>query len=339
MKLIFLLISAFLGLATTDKCSDCLADGKHWCVTVNACGFTPCITTITKPLNCPELPDKAHAYDDGFIRDKVLITHSAAYNMDPQKCFDSKMPTMKVSKTVNVNCDRYGPKAMCFGFTAVDTVQKVIALTFRGTEGNVQLTEEILDFFHGKKPFFDAGNVFEYFYDAFLFQWNGGLQQDIRKLKYQYPSYELWVTGHSMGGAIASIAASYIVKSALYTADSIKLVTLGQPRTGDYDFAAWHDRTFPYSFRIVHHRDIAAHIPPQDGPDELFHHRTEVWQFYTAHMRVSRYNNNMTLGEPYHLCAEADGLYCSARQLDVSAEDHVWYFGRNFVEWGQAGCP
>ncbi|UMM21661.1 hypothetical protein L5515_003247 [Caenorhabditis briggsae] len=336
-------IALILGLATADKCSDCLAQGKHWCVTVNSCGFTPCVTTITvcleqvlgqklnkleKALNCPELPDKAHAYDDSFMRNKVFITHSAAYNMDPQKCFTSKMPSMKVSKVVNVNCDRYGPKAMCFSFTAYDTTQRVIALTFRGTEGGTQLTEEILDFFHGKKAFFDAGNVFEYFYDAFLFQWIAGLSQDLRNLKYKYPDYEIWVTGHSMGGAIASIAASYLVKTGLYTSDKIKLVTLGQPRTGDYAFAQWHDATFPYSFRIVHHRDIAAHIPPMEGQDELFHHRTEVW-----------YNNNMTVGMPYTLCAEADGLYCSARQLDYSAEDHIWYFGINFVDWGAAGCP
>ncbi|CAO4368590.1 unnamed protein product [Caenorhabditis nigoni] len=317
-----------LGLATADKCSDCLAQGKHWCVTVNACGFTPCVTTITKALNCPELPDKAHAYDDAFMRNKVFITHSAAYNMDPQKCFTSKMPSMKVSKVVNVNCDRYGPKAMCFSFTAYDTTQRVLALTFRGTEGGTQLTEDRALKIVGKKAFFDAGNVFEYFYDAFLFQWNGGLSQDLRNLKYKYPDYEIWVTGHSMGGAIASIAASYIVKTGLYTSDKIKLVTLGQPRTGDYAFAQWHDATFPYSFRIVHHRDIAAHIPPMEGQDELFHHRTEVW-----------YNNNMTVGMPYTLCAEADGLYCSARQVDYSTEDHVWYFGINFVDWGAAGCP
>lgn len=47
----------------------------------------------------------------------------------------------------------------------------------------------------------------------------------------------------------------------------------------------------------------------------------------------------MTIGQPYTLCAEADGLYCSNRQLDYSTEDHVWYFGINFVDWGAAGCP
>uniref|UniRef100_A0A8R1HVM9 Lipase_3 domain-containing protein n=1 Tax=Caenorhabditis japonica TaxID=281687 RepID=A0A8R1HVM9_CAEJA len=238
------------------------------------------------------------------------------------------MPTMKLSKTFSVNCSESGPQTNCFGYTAFDTTQKVVVMSFRGTDGNVQLVDEMLSFFTGKKPFFDdAGHIFTYFYDAFFFLWNGGLSQEIRTLKYQYPGYELWVNGHSLGGAIASIAASYVVHSGLYDASKVKLVTMGQPRTGDYEYAMWHDRTFPYSFRIVHHRDIVPHIPPQYGVDELFHHRTEIW-----------YDNNMTSTDPFHICAEADGLYCSNRQLETSSPDHVTYFDMNMPVWGSAGC-
>lgn len=325
----------FLGLALVlshveaSKCSDCIASGKHWCVTVNECGFSPCVTSISKALNCPELPDKAHAYDDAFVRSKILVTTAAAFNEHPDKCFKNSMPTMTLSKTFSVKCSAEGPQTNCFGFTSFDTTQKVIVMSFRGTQGATQLTEEILDFFTGKKQLFpDAGNIFTYFYDAFFFLWNGGLSQDIRNLKYKYPDYELWVTGHSLGGAIASIAASYVVHTGLYTGANVKLVTMGQPRTGDYDYALWHDKTFPYSFRIVHHKDIVPHIPPQYGKDELFHHRTEVW-----------YNNNMSTTDPYHICAEADGLYCSNRQLDSYPPDHLTYFDINMPDWGSQGCP
>ncbi|CAB3401816.1 unnamed protein product [Caenorhabditis bovis] len=235
-QLFVLVLPLLTILCSADKCSDCLASGKHWCETLKKCGVSPCLTAITKALNCPELPDKAHAYDDNFIRTKVFITHAAAYNMDPQTCFNKQLPSMRVSQIVNINCDPVGPKANCFSFIAVDTTQKAIVLAFRGTIGNIQLAEELLDFFRAKKQFFDAGHVFEYFYDAFLIQWNAGLQSDLRKLKYQYPGFELWVTGHSLGGAMASIAASYIVKVGLYDGTQIKLVTLGQPRTGDYDY-------------------------------------------------------------------------------------------------------
>ncbi|KIH50467.1 hypothetical protein ANCDUO_19454, partial [Ancylostoma duodenale] len=86
----------------------------------------------------------------------------------------------------------------------------------------------------------------------------------------------------------------------MWTPENVRLVTFGQPRTGDYDFATWHDATFPYAYRIVHQNDPVPHIPPRLGRDKLFHHRYEVW-----------YNNSMAVGQPYTICQEADGDYCS----------------------------
>ncbi|CAI5444424.1 unnamed protein product [Caenorhabditis angaria] len=323
------IFAGVLSLANCEtSCEKCLDSGKHWCADVKMCAFSPCLTVIKKSLNCPTLPDKSHAYDDGFVREKVFLTTCAAFRDDPQKCFDNKMSTMRVSSTFSVNCSAIGPQSNCFAFTAFDVTQKVLVLTFRGTEGAIQMTDEILDFFGGKKSLGAAGNIFGYFYDAFFFVWNGGLQQEMRKLKYMYGDFELWITGHSLGGSMASIAASHLVQIGLFKPENIKLVTLGQPRTGDYAYATWHDATFPYSFRVVHHRDPVPHIPPMEGKDELFHHRTEVW-----------YNNNMTVGSSYKLCAEADGLYCSSRNLDAEPNDHMTYFDvQNMQDYGLAGC-
>ena len=46
-----------------------------------------------------------------------------------------------------------------------------------------------------------------------------------------------------MGAAMASIAAGYIANFMYIPGDMIKLVTFGQPRTGDADYAAFIDRT------------------------------------------------------------------------------------------------
>ncbi|PAV65848.1 hypothetical protein WR25_08349 [Diploscapter pachys] len=170
------------------------------------------------------------------------------------------MPTMTFFKSVDVPCSNKGPKCTCFGYTAYDESQKAIVMSFRGTEGSVQLMDEILDFFTGKKPFFDAGNIFTYFYDAFYFLWNGGLEAQVRTLKYRYPDYQLWVTGHSLGASIASIAASHAVKVGIFNGTNVRLVTFGQPRTGDLNYSSWHEQTFPYSYRIVHHKDPVPHV-------------------------------------------------------------------------------
>ena len=78
--------------------------------------------------------------------------------------------------------------------TAVDTTQRILVMSFRATYGNTQLGEEVLNYFVGKKQFFDVGMIFEFFYDAYVALWRGGLEQEIRNLKYKYPDYEVWVS-------------------------------------------------------------------------------------------------------------------------------------------------
>lgn len=73
-------------------------------------------------------------------------------------------------------------------------------MTFRATRGSTQLGEEILNYFVAKKQFFDVGYIFEFFYDAYISLWRGGLEQEMRSLKYKYPDYELWVSTACLEG-------------------------------------------------------------------------------------------------------------------------------------------
>lgn len=49
------------------------------------------------------------------------------------------------------------------------------------------------------------------------------------------------MTGHSLGGAMASIAAATAVKKGYFTSANVLLYDFGQPRTGDNNYAAAHD--------------------------------------------------------------------------------------------------
>lgn len=89
------------------------------------------------------------------------------------------------------------------------------------------------------------------------------------------PGYKLVVTGHSMGGALASLAAASLNGQNF----TLTAYTYGQPRTGDQAYADYVDKVFPGSstmIRATHSNDGVPQIPPQS--DGYRHHTTEYWE-------------------------------------------------------------
>ncbi|VDM85836.1 unnamed protein product [Strongylus vulgaris] len=81
---------------------------------------------------------------------------------------------------------------------------------------------------------------------------------------------------------MAALAASYIEKMKLFDGNNIKVVTFGQPRTGDRAFADAHGKQIelsklqiPYTFRVTHDHDIIPHLPVK-GQKQYYHHKSEV---------------------------------------------------------------
>jgi len=184
--------------------------------------------------------------------------------------------------------------------------------------------------FKAKKPFVGGGKVDAYFYDAFYSLWNAGMRDDLLSLKAANPTYELWVSGHSLGGSMASLCAALAVKMNMWTTDKVKLLTFGQPRTGDMDYAEAHDTLLYYAYRVVHAHDLVPHIPPKtinNWFDTAYHHRYEIW-----------YNNNMTPGTSHEMCPRSDADICSNTQTDLSIPDHLHYFNTDVSAWGESGC-
>ena len=62
-------------------------------------------------------------------------------------------------------------------------------------------------------------------------QVDGGLLKAIEDALAGYPEYEVIFTGHSLGGAVANLAAFDFANARHYR--SFRLYTFGQPRVGD----------------------------------------------------------------------------------------------------------
>ena len=77
------------------------------------------------------------------------------------------------------------------------------------------------------------------------------------------PNRKLFLTGHSLGGALAMLTASRF--ASLSRASEIDAIfTFGQPRAGDREFARHFDREFgDRTFRYVNRYDLITRLPPR----------------------------------------------------------------------------
>lgn len=287
---------------------------------------------ITVPFDCEIPPSKGNEYNETFARNVVTVLISATNGDTPeqmQTCINNNLPGITIVKSFEVVCD--SSQDTCLAYLAVSPADKAIILAYRGSKGSQQLIIETQDFLFNKVKAFDVGgNVDVYFVEAFWDLWNVGLQTELQSLVVQYPGYELWAVGHSLGGSLASMASAYLVQKKYFQKNKVKLVTFGQPRTGDLPYAQAHDNFVDYHYRIVHKHDLIPHMP-QRAYDNLFdspfHHRYEVW-----------YNNNMAVGSSYQLCLRADDDACSNSVSNTNTDDHNLYFGKHLPDWYQSGC-
>ncbi|KAK4537262.1 hypothetical protein CDCA_CDCA11G3287 [Cyanidium caldarium] len=78
----------------------------------------------------------------------------------------------------------------------------------------------------------------------------------------------VYLTGHSLGGALAALAAVDLVQHRLVPQHSLVLYNFGAPRVGDERFAQRFDQLVPCSFRVSNYKDGVPRCPtPSMGFD------------------------------------------------------------------------
>ena len=113
-------------------------------------------------------------------------------------------------------------------------------------------------------PFTDYHNckgckVHNGFYMGFLALKND-MMAHLQSLNAAFPGSKWWVTGHSLGGALAHFAVVDI-RDKFGKVDYC--VTMGQPRVGNNDFAHFMSKIAPV-YRVTHHADLVPHLPPEN---------------------------------------------------------------------------
>jgi len=154
---------------------------------------------------------------------------------------------------VNVNFLGYNTQAYIFAN------DKGIFLAFRGTQ---ELEDWGADLQSAEAPGAVYGlwtlcTVHLGFADALQTVWNQ-LFNSINKLRSGTPDKPLWITGHSLGGALALLAAAKF----LHKHKSVSGVyNFGQPKVGNFVFCDHIDERLRF-YRYVNHNDAVPGLPP-----------------------------------------------------------------------------
>jgi triacylglycerol lipase len=128
-------------------------------------------------------------------------------------------------------------------------------VTFRGTQPDEW--RDLFDIIRLIPTQWDIGFVHQGFADALDAVWPQ-LEAELDRLP---ASCEVWFTGHSLGGALASLAS---LRRARQGRPATGVYTIGSPRVGDASFAGAVGEKFEQrSIRYVNDHDVVTHVPPE----------------------------------------------------------------------------
>ncbi|KAL8376654.1 hypothetical protein RB595_007661 [Gaeumannomyces hyphopodioides] len=163
------------------------------------------------------------------------------------------------------------------GFIARDDAAAEIIVSFRGTSNvrdfQVDLQEDLVPLQAQGITGCDGCLVHE----GFLSAWNSVAAETISAVQAEMaasPNSRVIITGHSLGGSLASLATVSMLGSGI----NVTTYTYGQPRTGNKAYADFVDQRAPAGamFRVTHANDgVPQAVAVASGYQ---HHSTEYWQ-------------------------------------------------------------
>lgn len=146
------------------------------------------------------------------------------------------------------------------------------------------------------------------FYTSYL-EISSALTAAVTAARKSHPTYRVIMTGHSLGGATATIAAAYLRKSGI----PIDLYTFGSPRVGNSAFAKFVTSQKGAEFRVTHDNDPIARLPPI-----IFNFR---------HTSPEYWLTSYTPGTAdVEFCEGHANLKCNGGTGDFDWNPHGWYF-------------
>eukprot|EP00128_Syssomonas_multiformis_P012886 Colp12_sorted_trinity150504_noHs@6127 len=200
------------------------------------------------------------------------------------------------------------------GYVMVNEATKEIVISFRGTvftdlknwAMNIDIIKTQPKAFENMPP---NAQVHQGFYKDYI-ALRDQILQAYESAKQRYPSFSVISTGHSLGGAMATLCGLD-----LYTKynEDVKLFTYGSPRVLAPELASWVTSRLTH-YRLVNYNDIVPHVPTQTAMNYR-HVAQEFWLQKDGTMKVC------------DMSGEDPNCSLTISLIGTSVTSHLNYFG------------
>ncbi|KMJ57705.1 hypothetical protein AB685_12670 [Bacillus sp. LL01] len=142
-----------------------------------------------------------------------------------------------------------------FGFILEN--EDAIVVSFRGTQTDLDWISDAEIF---QRPFPYSGSSNLLVHGGFLSVYESMRDELLNSMNKLDPSKTLFVTGHSLGGALATLFSLDCAINSKFP--SIYMYNYGSPRIGDEAFSRVYNEYVPASIRFVNLADLVPFVPP-----------------------------------------------------------------------------
>ena len=218
--------------------------------------------------------------EDARSSETVEVDVPAKNNSQPptQDPVENNLDTAQseIGKTVTQTVKLKQLIPVYFGFVLTSKTANIII--FRGTQRTTEWIGDILLFQKGYEGSANS-KIHSGFADIYK-----NLAQQTREIASQLnPSLPCYISGHSLGSALATFAAVDIALQVPKLKEQIRLYTYGGPRVGNPSFAKFHSQMVPNSYRIFNLADSIPLSPPTVFRNDVYVHVGQPWSFLTQY--------------------------------------------------------
>ncbi|KAI1016627.1 hypothetical protein LB504_006988 [Fusarium proliferatum] len=253
-----------------------------------------------------------------FSNFKFYIQHGAAAYCNSEAAAGSKItcsnngcPTVQGNGATIVT-SFVGSKTGIGGYVATDSARKEIVVSFRGSI-NIRNWLTNLDFGQEDCSLVSGCGV----HSGFQRAWNEISSQAtaaVASARKANPSFKVISTGHSLGGAVAVLAAANLRVGGT----PVDIYTYGSPRVGNAQLSSFVSNQAGGEYRVTHADDPVPRLPPL-----IFGYRHTTPEFWLSGGGGDKVDYTIS---DVKVCEGAANLGCNGGTLGLDIAAHLHYF-------------